>query len=117
MTYIVDTVHYVGSFVELVTIIYNNCIRVGRGSIIIWNSGFLAEEFRSFSHSLPLNFRIVLDYSTAAAFYIIMVYQSSHYRRCVFRVAEGVGSYNQDWPKVSEEHSDIFLYSSHLCME
>jgi len=71
MTYIVDTVHYVGSFVELVAVIYNNCIRDGRCSIISWNSGFLAEEFRSFPHSLPPNFRIVPDYATAAAFYII----------------------------------------------
>ena len=30
----------------------------------------------------------------------------------LLRVAEGVGKYNEDWPKVSEEHSDTFLYSS-----
>jgi len=71
MTCLVETVHSVDSFVELVEIVYNNCIRYGRGSIISWNSGCLAEEFRSFLHSVPPNFRIVPDYATAAAHCII----------------------------------------------
>ena len=41
-----------------------------------------------------------------------MVHQSSHYRRYVLRLAEGVGKYNIDWSNVSEEHSDVFPYSS-----
>jgi hypothetical protein len=73
----------------------------------------LTEEFRSFPHSLPPDFRIVPDYAHRPLYILTyMVHQSSHYRRYVLRVAEGVGRYNQDWPKVSKEHSDAFLYSS-----
>jgi hypothetical protein len=71
MTCTVETLHSVDSFVELVAIAYNNCIQDGRGSIISWNSGCLAEKFRSFPHSLPPNFRVVPDYATAAAHCII----------------------------------------------
>jgi len=70
MTCIVEIVHSVDSFVELVAIIYN-CVRDGRGSIISWNSSCLAEEYRSFPHFLPPNFRIVPDYATVAAVCII----------------------------------------------
>jgi hypothetical protein len=71
MTCIVEIMHSVDSFVELVAIIYNNCIRGGRGSIISWNSDCLAEVFHSFPHSLPPNFRIVPDYATATTHCII----------------------------------------------
>ena len=71
MTCVVEIVYSVDSFVELVAIVYNNCIRDGRSSIISWNSGCLAEEFRSFPHSLPPDIRIVADCATVAALCII----------------------------------------------
>jgi len=122
MTCVVKTVHSVDSFVELVALMYNNCILDGRGSIISWNSGCLVEEFRSFPHSLPPDFRIVPNYATVAAHRII-----SHIWSTIHRT---IGAMYFEWLRVSEGTSIIktgqkclknilpsFFIHRFLCME
>jgi hypothetical protein len=50
---------------------YITVFRMGVVGLSAGTRACLAEEFRSFSHSLPTDFRIVPDYASAAALCII----------------------------------------------